>query len=160
MSFLGEIRRRKVFQVAAVYAVVAWLLVQVITSISEPLSLPDWADTLVIVLLAVGFPIAVILAWAFDLTSQGIRSESDVHVQESLVPVHAGGQWLNYVLQGLVLVAVGFLVIDQYVLEPGAGSSFMIVVTAPTTPPSTALIAANRTSTPAAIITAPWTTSV
>jgi len=119
MSFLGEIRRRKVFQVAAVYAVVSWLLVQVITSISEPLSLPDWADTLVIVLLAVGFPIAVILAWAFDLTPQGIRGESDV--QETLVPVQAGGQWLNYALQVLVLVAVGFLVIDQYVLEPGVG---------------------------------------
>jgi fucose permease len=118
MSLLGEIKRRKVFQVAAVYTVVSWLLVQVITSISEPLSLPDWADTLVIVLLAVGFPIAVILAWAFDLTPQGIRGESDV--QETLVPVQAGGQWLNYILQGLVLVAVGFLVIDQYALEPGA----------------------------------------
>ena len=120
MSFLGEIKRRKVFQVAAVYAVVAWLLVQVITSISEPLSLPDWADTLVIVLLAVGFPIAVILAWAFDLTPQGIKS--DLEIQSSGTPAQVGGQRLNHLLQGLVLVAVGFLVVDQYLLEPRASS--------------------------------------
>lgn len=72
MSFLGEIKRRKVFQVAAAYAIVAWLLVQVITAIEEPLNLPEWFDTAVIVLLAVGFPIAVILAWIFDITPEGI----------------------------------------------------------------------------------------
>ena len=72
MSFLSEIKRRKVFQVAAVYAVVAWLLVQIITSIESPLSLPDWSDTLVIVLLAIGFPIALIISWAFDVTPDGL----------------------------------------------------------------------------------------
>jgi hypothetical protein len=76
MSFLGEIKRRKVFQVAAVYAVVAWLIVQVVGAINEPLSLPERLDTIVIVLLAVGFPIAVILAWAFDITPQGIKATS------------------------------------------------------------------------------------
>ena len=118
MSLLGELKRRKVFQVAAVYAVVAWLLVQVVTSVEEPLNLPEWADSLVIVLLAVGFPIAVILAWAFDLTPQGIKVDSEVHGRST--SSHLSGQRLNYLLQGLVLVAVGFLVIDQYVLEPGA----------------------------------------
>jgi TolB-like protein/Flp pilus assembly protein TadD len=72
-SFLGEIKRRKIFQVAAVYAVVAWLLVQIVATVEAPLSLPDWVDTLVIVLLAVGFPIAVILAWVFDIKSSGIE---------------------------------------------------------------------------------------
>ncbi len=72
MSFLREIKRRKVFQVAAAYAVIAWLLVQIITAVEEPLSLPAWFDTAIIVLLAAGFPIAVILAWAFDVTPQGI----------------------------------------------------------------------------------------
>ena len=72
MSLLGEIKRRKVFQVAAVYVVVAWLLVQVITSVEEPLNLPEWADSLVIVLLAVGFPIALILSWAYERTPAGV----------------------------------------------------------------------------------------
>lgn len=73
MSFLEEIKRRKVFQVAAVYAVVAWLIVQIIDVVNEPLSLPNWLDTVVIVLLAVGFPIAVILAWVFDITPSGVE---------------------------------------------------------------------------------------
>ena len=76
MSLLGEIKRRKVFQVAAVYAVVAWLIIQIIDVVGEPLGLPVWIDAVVIVLLAVGFPIAVILAWAFDLTPQGIKPDS------------------------------------------------------------------------------------
>jgi len=71
-SFLGEIKRRKVFQVAAVYIVVAWLIIQVIDVVVEPLSLPDWLDTVVIVLLIAGFPIALVLAWALDLTPQGV----------------------------------------------------------------------------------------
>ncbi len=120
MSFLGEIKRRKVFQVAAVYVVVAWLLVQVVTSVEEPLNLPEWSDSLVIVLLAVGFPIAVILAWAFDLTPQGIKVDSEVHGRST--SSHLSGQRLNYFLQGLVLIAVGFLVVDQYVLEPAPSS--------------------------------------
>lgn len=72
MSILGEIRRRKVFQVAAVYAVVAWLLVQVAVSIEEPLGLPGWMDTFVIVLVIIGFPLALVLSWIFDLTPAGI----------------------------------------------------------------------------------------
>ncbi len=71
-SFLGELKRRKVFQVAVVYAVVAWLIVQVVDAVNEPLSLPGWLDTVVIVLLLAGFPVALVLAWALDLTPRGI----------------------------------------------------------------------------------------
>jgi adenylate cyclase len=77
MSVWKELKRRKVVQVAAVYAVMAWLMIQVIDTVSEPLNLPVWLDTVVIVLLGVGFPIAVILAWAFDLTPEGIRKDRD-----------------------------------------------------------------------------------
>ena len=145
MSLLGEIKRRKVFQVAAVYVVVAWLLIQVVDVVNEPLNLPDWFDTAVIVALGIGFPIAVILAWAFDLTPQGIKADSAI--QDSSVPAQIGGQRLNHLLQGLVLVAVGFLVVDQYLLEPPATSSAstaaenaptmrLDVVTPPTTSPA------------------------
>ena len=67
MSFLGEIKRRKVFQVAAVYAVVAWLIVQIIGVVNEPLNLPGWMDTFVIVLVIIGLPLALVLSWAYDL---------------------------------------------------------------------------------------------
>jgi len=136
-SFLGEIRRRKVFQVAAVYAVVAWLVIQIIDVVGEPLNLPEWFDTVVIVLFAVGFPIAVILAWAFDVTPQGIRATSDAETGD--VPTQPTGQRLNYVTHGLVLLAVGFLVVDQYFLEQrtnvvtvDASSAFVSPTSTPT----------------------------
>ena len=76
MPLLGEIKRRKVFQVAVVYAVAAWLIIQIVGEVSDPLNLPGWLDTVIIVLLAVGFPIAMILAWAFDITPDGVRRDA------------------------------------------------------------------------------------
>jgi serine/threonine-protein kinase len=67
------------------------------------------------VLLAVGFPIAIILAWAFDLTPQETRSAADA--QADSTPTQTAGQWLSYISQALVLLAVGFLVLDQYVFD-------------------------------------------
>lgn len=72
-----ELKRRKVFQVAAVYAVVAWLLIQVADTVLPALQMPDWTVSFVTVLFFLGFPIAVILAWAYELTPQGLRTESD-----------------------------------------------------------------------------------
>jgi Tol biopolymer transport system component len=118
MSFLAEVKRRKVFQVAAMYAVVAWLLIQVITSVETPLNLPDWVDTFVITLLIVGFPIALVFAWAFDVTPQGIKPADEVEpvgeVQRSLVTTFSLG------MQGVVLLAVGFLVVNQFFQRPGS----------------------------------------
>jgi hypothetical protein len=119
MSFMGEMKRRKVFQVAAMYAVVAWLLVQVITSVETPLNLPDWVDTLVIILLGVGFPIALVLGWAYDVTPQGIRPANETEpagvARQSLTTT------FSIVTQAIVLLAVLFLVADQYFLDPGRG---------------------------------------
>lgn len=73
MSFWKEIKRRKVVRVAAAYAVVAWLLVEIVVTVEAPLSLPGWLDTLVIILLLVGFPIALVLSWAYDLGPSGVE---------------------------------------------------------------------------------------
>jgi len=116
MSFVGEIKRRKVFQVAAVYAVVAWLLIQIVDVINEPLGLPDWFDTAVIVALAIGFPIAVILAWAFDLTPEGVVRDSG-----TTVSVQSGGRRINYALIGLLIVAAGWIGIRESSL-PGSAT--------------------------------------
>jgi TolB-like protein/Flp pilus assembly protein TadD len=105
MSFLGEIKRRKVFQVAAVYLVVAWLIMQVIDVINEPLNLPDWFDTAVIVALVIGLPIALILAWAFDVTPEGVVKDQGGHEA-----AHSSGRGIEYVLIGLVVIALGWLV--------------------------------------------------
>ena len=116
MSFLREIKQRKVFQVAAMYAVVAWLLIEVITSVEEPLNLPDWADTFVIVLLAIGFPVALILSWAFDVTPEGIKPARKT--ESGGVSSQSSVTTFTYVSQGLILLAVAFLVVDQYLIGP------------------------------------------
>jgi TolB-like protein len=76
-SFLAEVKRRNVYKVAVAYAVVSWLLVQVATQVFPFFEIPNWAVRLVVLLLILGFPIALILAWAFELTPEGIkRTES------------------------------------------------------------------------------------
>jgi len=100
MSFLGEIRRRKVFQGAALYLVIAWLIMQVVDVINDPLGLPDWFDTLVITLLAIGFPFAVMFSWLFDLTDEGVVRDSGKAT---------GDKRMEYVLGALLVLAVGWI---------------------------------------------------
>jgi len=107
-SLLGEIKRRKIFQVAAAYVVVAWLLVQVITAIEAPLNLPDWFDTAVIVLLGIGFPITMVMSWAFNLTSDGLVRDAGTST-----PTVTGGRSIEQVLIGLLVVAVGWLLFQD-----------------------------------------------
>lgn len=114
MSFLREIKERKVFRVAATYAVVAWLLIEVVTTVADPLNLPAWADALVIVLLAIGFPIAVILSWAFDVTPEGIKPAGKAKLERA--SAKSAASTFTYVIQGLVLLAVAFLLVDEYLI--------------------------------------------
>ncbi|MGE5209486.1 MAG: adenylyl cyclase, partial [Alphaproteobacteria bacterium] len=72
-SLFAELKRRNVYKVAAAYAVVAWLLIQVATQVFPFLEIPNWAIRLVILLTALGFPVALIIAWAFELTPEGIK---------------------------------------------------------------------------------------
>jgi TolB-like protein len=81
-KWFAELRRRKVLRVAAVYLVAAWLAIQVADSVFEPMGLPAWSLKLVIVLAALGFPLACALAWAFDVTPQGVeRTPASAPVQ-------------------------------------------------------------------------------
>jgi hypothetical protein len=75
MSLYAELQRRKVFKVAVAYAVVAWLLIQVAATVAPQLGLPDWAPRLVTLLLMLGFPIALLLAWFLERTAEGLRVE-------------------------------------------------------------------------------------
>jgi len=72
-NFFGELKRRNVYKVAIAYAVVAWLLMQIASQIFPFFEIPSWAVRLVVLLLVIGFPVAVILAWAFELTPEGIK---------------------------------------------------------------------------------------
>ena len=115
MSLVSELGRRNVFRVGAAYLIVAWLIVQIIDVVNEPLSLPGWFDTVVILLLAMGFPIALIMAWAYEMTPEGLKSESSFAREQSATPV--AGQRLNYIILGLLVLAVAFLIVDEYLLN-------------------------------------------
>jgi adenylate cyclase len=77
-DFLAELKRRKVYTVAVTYAVVGWLLIQVVTQVFPPFEIPNWAERLVIVAILLGFPIALVFAWIYDFTRHGIIRTSDV----------------------------------------------------------------------------------
>lgn len=83
---LDELKRRKVFQVGVVYAIVGWLLIQIADTAFEPLNLPAWTETLVVVLVVLGLPMALVLAWALEVTPGGVhrtRSAAGEAVAES-----------------------------------------------------------------------------
>ena len=82
-SFFAELKRRNVYRVAVAYAIVAWLLIQIATQVFPFLEIPNWAIRLVIMLAILGFPIALVLAWAFELTPEGIKRTDDVIPNES-----------------------------------------------------------------------------
>src|SRR3954447_7417414 len=83
-NFFGELKRRNVYKVAVAYAVVGWLLIQVATQVFPFFDIPNWAVRLVVLLLMLGFPVALILAWAFEITPEGIKRAEDVDPNESI----------------------------------------------------------------------------
>src|SRR6266852_6122025 len=72
-KFFAELKRRNVYKVAIAYAVVAWLLVQIATQVFPFFEIPNWAVRLIVLVIIVGFPIALIIAWAFELTPEGLK---------------------------------------------------------------------------------------
>ncbi len=77
-EFFAELKRRKVYSVAVGYAVIAWLLIQIVTQVFPPFEIPNWAQRLVIVTIVLGFPIALVLAWVYDFTRQGIKRTDEL----------------------------------------------------------------------------------
>jgi TolB-like protein/cytochrome c-type biogenesis protein CcmH/NrfG len=104
-NFFAELKRRNVYKVAVAYAVVAWLLMQVATQIFPFFEIPNWAIRLVVLLLVVGFPIALVIAWAFELTPEGIKRTEDVSPNESITP--RTGRKLIGITAALAVVAAG-----------------------------------------------------
>jgi hypothetical protein len=83
-NFFAELKRRNVYKVAVAYAVLAWLLIQVATQVFPFFEIPNWGVRLVVLFIVIGFPIALILAWAFELTPEGIKRTEDVDLSKSV----------------------------------------------------------------------------
>jgi len=108
MSFLGELKRRNVFRVAIAYTVTSWLVAQVAELALESFGAPDWVMKTLLLVLALGLPFALIFAWAYEMTPEGIKRERDVDRSKSIT--QTTGRKLNLAIIGMLVVALLFAV--------------------------------------------------
>ena len=116
MSFFGELKRRNVFRVGLAYAIASWVILQIVDVVAEILELPVWAPKLILVILAVGFIPALIFAWAYELTPEGLKKEKDVDRTQSITA--STGRKLDFMIIGVLVIAIGFLLVDRFVASP------------------------------------------
>jgi TolB-like protein len=115
VTFIQELKRRNVFRVGIAYAVAAWVLLQVFDVIGEILDLPAWGGKLILTMLVVGFFITLIVAWAYELTPEGVKRESEVDRTQSVTD--QTGRKIDRTIIGLLVVAVVFLLWDKFLID-------------------------------------------
>jgi len=115
MSFWKELSRRNVVKVGIAYAVAAWLIIHPVDIVFPILHLPEWSITLVAAFLIICFPFVLIFSWVYEVTPKGLRKTKEVPVSKSTT--HVTGRKLNYIIIGLLVVAVALLVFDNFYLD-------------------------------------------
>jgi TolB-like protein/cytochrome c-type biogenesis protein CcmH/NrfG len=128
-SFFAELKRRNVYRVGVAYAIATWLLLQIIDIVEPIIGLPEWVPKLILTLLAVGLPIALIFAWAYELTPEGLKREKDVDRSQSITG--RTGRRLDFVIIGVLVFAVAVLSFDKF-LSPDSNEIIADVVVEPT----------------------------
>jgi len=116
-GLFAELKRRNVFRVGIVYAVVGWVLLQIGEIVFGFLEVPTWAGKLLIVFLALGLPVALVLAWAFELTPEGVKRESDIDHSETAT--RRSGRKLDLIIIAILAMAVVFFVVDKFFWTSG-----------------------------------------
>ena len=117
-SLFTELKRRNVFRVAIAYIAIAWLILQVSDIVFDSFGTPDWVMKTLMFLIAIGFPIAVLFAWAYEMTPEGIKRETDIDRSQSIT--QQTGQKLNRTIIVVLLFAVGALLVDKFLIEAPA----------------------------------------
>ncbi|UCC14340.1 MAG: tetratricopeptide repeat protein [Gammaproteobacteria bacterium] len=118
MPFLDELKRRNVIKVAMLYVVASWLLLQVADVLFEAMELPSSGLRLVLALLILGFPLALIFSWVFEMTPEGLKRERDIDRSAS-VTAHTGRK-INVLIIVLLVLAIGVVVVDRLIPEAPA----------------------------------------
>src|ERR1700731_576196 len=118
-NFFSELERRNVYKVAVAYAVVGWLLVQVATQVFPFLEIPNWVVRLVIALVAIGFPISLVIAWAFEATPQGIKR---TEVADAKHEHSRGKTWIYVVIVGAA-ISVALFFVGRYTAGNNASAA-------------------------------------
>ena len=111
-KFFAELQRRNVYKVGIAYGVVSWLLIQVTTQLFPVFEIPAWAARMVVIVLMLGFPVALILAWIYDLTPEGLQRTDEI---ESTPPVaRKTGRKLDFVIIGVLLTIIAVMAVQHY----------------------------------------------
>lgn len=129
MSFFNELKRRNVFKVATAYIVMAWLVMQIADVILNNVDAPDWVFRVILLLLGIGFLLAMFFAWAYELTADGIRKETDIVVSASVA--RQTSHKLNYVIIGALGIAVIYLVLIRDRADVDAQVSLQTLIARP-----------------------------
>ena len=111
-NFFAELKRRNVYKVAVAYAVASWLLIQIATQVFPFFEIPNWAVRLVVLLLIAGFPVALVFSWAFEITPEGIKRESEIEGDRSIT--HHTGRKIIWITVVLAIVAAALLAFQFY----------------------------------------------
>ena len=112
-NFFSELKRRNVYKVAVAYAVVGWLVIQVSSTVLPTFHAPEWVVQTLVVLVAIGFPIALVIAWAFELTPEGLKRTEDADLAATARPPRKHA-WIFVVIIGAAL-SIGLFFIGRYI---------------------------------------------
>ncbi len=111
-KFLAELKRRNVYRAAVAYCVVGWLIIQIATQVFPFFDVPSWAVRLVVLAVLLGLPFAVVFAWAYEITPEGVKRTDEIAPQQSIAR-HTGRK-LNFVITGVLTLAVALLIVDRF----------------------------------------------
>jgi len=131
-SFWGELKRRNVVRVAIAYAIVSWVLLQMADVVLDNIEAPTWVFQAILLLVVLGFPIALIFAWAFELTPDGLKKEKDVDRSESITRIT--GRKLDFIIISVLVLGLVYFAYDKFLLAPTGDEPAVTATTQPADP--------------------------
>jgi TolB-like protein/lipoprotein NlpI len=123
VSFFSELKRRNVFRVGIAYVVLSWLVLQVADVILNNVEAPGWVFHVILLVLAIGFLVVLVFAWAFEMTPEGLKRESEVDRDASIT--YQTGRKLDRLITGVLVLALGYFVFDKFVLSAGRDAALV-----------------------------------
>jgi TolB-like protein/Tfp pilus assembly protein PilF len=111
-KFFSELQRRNVYKVAVAYGVVSWLLIQITTQLFPVFEIPTWAVRLVILVLALGFPVALVLAWAYELTPEGVKRTEEIDPKQP--GSRSTSRTLDFIIIGVLITVIAVLTFQRF----------------------------------------------
>jgi TolB-like protein/Tfp pilus assembly protein PilF len=130
LNFFAELKRRNVIRFAGLYLVGAWLIVQVASTVLPMFGAPEWLPRSIVILLVIAFGPALVFSWTFELTPHGLKRDEDVPAEQSIAP--QTGRRMNRLILAVLVLALGYFAIDNFVLTPRRDAALIAAASTPT----------------------------